>query len=78
MDDVAKDLAESAIKIAGKALDARARGDTVGAKFLADNAALALALSKQLRGRAKAGPIEVSDRLQRELEAMADERDETT
>jgi HEPN domain-containing protein len=46
MSEIGKNIEQSAIKIAGKALQALENGDKAAAKFLAEQAAFALLLSK--------------------------------
>jgi hypothetical protein len=49
MNKTAKDLEESAVKIAGNAIDALQAGDNAKAKFLAEQAALARAIAKHIK-----------------------------
>jgi hypothetical protein len=46
---LADDIHDSAVKIAGRALDAMQDGDSAKAKFLAENAAMARFIAKRLR-----------------------------
>lgn len=48
MSKVSDDIAASGVKIAARALDARSKGDLVAARFLASQAAMALAYAKSL------------------------------